>query len=150
MPPWASAPTTSYCPATTSPGCSLTVNEYSAPQAGQKPSERVATFSAPWPTFAPQRGQTRASSGTSGLARTAFDGSIAGAGGTRVSPAPIRAVVSRSVLLCRVGRPPKEAARADPRAVEPRCTDVRVRDVAGADAGVAARSLTSGEPQTSQ
>ncbi len=41
----------------------------SDPQAGQKPSERAATLSAPWPTLAPQRGQTRASSGTSGLAR---------------------------------------------------------------------------------
>ena len=52
-----------------------------------------------------------------------------------MSPAPIRAVVRRSVLLCRVGRPPKEAARAEPRAVEPRCTEVRVRDVGGADGG---------------
>ena len=85
------------------------------------------------------------------MASTALVGSIAGAGGTRVWPAPIRPLVRRSALVCRVGRPPNEVALAEPSAVEPRWIEVRVAVEPGDD-GVAAAGAggTSGEPHTSQ
>src|SRR5438093_13465570 len=105
-------PTTSYCPPTTSPGCSLGVNENGVPHFAQKPSARPGRPGRARPTFSPQAEQKRFSSGTSGLAMTTDCGSGTGADGTVVMPAPrcwIRAVALTSR---RVGR--LRPARAEP------------------------------------
>ena len=72
------------------------------------------------PTGEPQLGQFRFSSGTCGFFMIAWAGSITGAGGTRVSPAPSRADRSRwepertrLVIL-----EPSPAARCEPSAVD--------------------------------
>ena len=81
-------PRTSYCPATSSPGSSLGVNENRAPQCLQNPSATPGRPSRDWPTSCPQFPQNRRFSGTFGSARTAATGSRARTGGTSTSPAP--------------------------------------------------------------
>jgi hypothetical protein len=97
-----------------SPALSLGVNENGVRHCGQKPSARPGRPSRDRPTGDPQLGQNRRSSGTCGSRIIAFSGSIVGAGGTVVSPAPSRAPRSRvdDVPTLRVVRDP--AARADP------------------------------------
>src|SRR6478672_1146325 len=95
MPPCARAPTTSYCPATRSPGWSFGVKEKAWPHAGQKPSARPGRPSLLRPTGLPHLAQLRLSSGTSGFFRTTLDGSTRGIGGMVVRPAPSRADRSR-------------------------------------------------------
>src|SRR5260221_13907850 len=87
-PPWARQPSTSYCPATSSPGASLGVNENWVPQRGQYPSASPGRPSLPRPTGRSQAPQNRLLSGTCGSARTALAGSRAGTGGTSITPAP--------------------------------------------------------------
>src|ERR1700733_10937571 len=87
-PPWARHPSTSYCPATSSPGTSLGLKEYLVRQFGQNPSVRPGLPSRDWPTSCPQLPQNRRLSGTRGSARTAVAGSSASTGGTSTRPAP--------------------------------------------------------------
>ena len=81
-------PSTSYCPATSSPGTSLGLKEYRVRQLGQNPSVRPGRPSRDRPTGWPQLPQNRRFSGTWGLASTAVAGSSAGTGGTATRPAP--------------------------------------------------------------
>src|SRR5436309_6177940 len=97
-------PTTSYCPPTTSPGCSLGVNENGVPHFAQKPSARPGRPGRARPTFSPQAEQKRFSSGTSGLASTTDRGSGTGADGTVVMPAPRCWVSAVDATRRRVGR----------------------------------------------
>src|SRR5487761_773427 len=87
-PPWARQPSTSYCPATSSPGSSLGLKEYLVRQFGQKPSVSPGLPSRDWPTSCPQLPQNRRLSGTLGSVSTAVAGSSAGTGGTSTRPAP--------------------------------------------------------------
>src|ERR1700722_17050895 len=87
-PPCARQPSTSYCPATSSPGTSLGLKEYRVRQFGQNPSVMPGLPSRDWPTSCPQLPQNRRLSGTRGSARTAAAGSSAGTSGTSTRPAP--------------------------------------------------------------
>src|SRR6476469_8142193 len=111
MPPCATQPATSYWPATTSPLTSLGLNENGAPHLRQKPSSRPGFPSRDRPTGSPQRAQKRQFSATSGVAMIAVDGSLDGAAGRSLSPAPswLRAdPVTRAVV------PRRARAVADP------------------------------------
>src|SRR5260370_16827097 len=87
-PPKARPPSTSYCPATSSPAVSFGVNENRAPQFRQNPSVRPARPSRPRPTGCSQLAQKRLFSGTCGSASTALAGSRYGTGGISTRPAP--------------------------------------------------------------
>src|SRR6476660_6999436 len=89
------APATTYCPPTTSPSCSLGVNENGLRHVGQNPSVRPGLPSLDRPTGDPHDGQLRRSSGTIGSASTALAASTIGTGGIDVSPAPSLAPRSR-------------------------------------------------------
>src|SRR5947209_20240465 len=93
MPPWARQPTTSYWPATRSPGRSLGVNENGEPHLRQKPAVRPGAPSRPRPIGSSQLEQKRRLSGTTGSAMSASAGSRDGIGGISISPAPRRARV---------------------------------------------------------
>ena len=135
---------------------------------GQKPSVRPGPPCRERPTGAPQAGQNRRSSGTSGLTISARSGSITGIDGTLVSPAPSRAPRSLvdPVDVLRVVRDPGAircepigavAIRFDDEVAPERVDDVPARadsaptgcpdPVAGTGAAGAA---PAGEPQTSQ
>src|SRR3954463_12525763 len=88
MPPCARQPTTSYCPATTSPAASFGVNEKCAPQLRQNPSARPGVPSRERPTGSPHRAQKRRDSATEGAASTAPAGSRYGVGAIVTRPAP--------------------------------------------------------------
>src|SRR6478672_6881079 len=105
-------PTTSYWPPTTSPACSLGVNEYGARHFGQKPSVRPGFPSRDRPTGEPHDEQNRFSSGTDGFSSTAERGSATGAAGTLVIPAPRCCTRLVAVTNRRVGR--LRPARAEP------------------------------------
>jgi hypothetical protein len=90
MPPWASAPPTSYWPATRSPACSFAVKSNRSPQLGQKPAVRPGLPPWPRPTGLSQRVQKRRRSGTLGSAMTTDAGSADAIGATSTTPAPTR------------------------------------------------------------
>ena len=71
-----------------------------------------------------------------------------GAGGTVVRPAPIWPPAWVDFRVRRTGRPPKDVARAEPKAVTPRLAEVTARlTVVSVRSGAA---CSAGEPQTSQ
>src|ERR687894_751455 len=93
MPPCASAPPTSYWPATRSPACSFAVKSNRSPQLGQKPAVRPGLPPWPRPTGLSQRGQKRRRSGALGAAMTTDAGSadaIGAAAEATVPPLPAR------------------------------------------------------------
>src|SRR5215472_11586891 len=81
-------PSTSYWPATSSPGCSFGANENLLPQLEQNPSTSPGVPSRLRPTGRSHEPQNRLPSATTGLASTAAAGSRAGTGGISTSPAP--------------------------------------------------------------
>src|SRR6185437_4978709 len=97
-PPKARQPSTSYCPATRSPGSSFGLNENRVPQLRQKPSVSPARPSWPRPTGCSQPAQKRRLSGTCGSARMALAGSRYGTGGISTSPAPSRPRAERPLV----------------------------------------------------
>jgi hypothetical protein len=104
------------------------VNENGLRHFGQKPSVRPGRPSRARPTGAPQEGQDRLFSGTSGFRMITFDASTVGAGGTRVRPAPSRAARSRvdPEWVRRVVVEPLRRARCEPSAVELSRLELRV------------------------
>src|SRR5690242_15125228 len=99
-------PSTSYWPATISPGASLGANENGVPQCGQNPSTSPGCPSLPRPTGRSHAPQNRLFSATSGFASTAEAGSRAGTGGMSTRPAP-RWPRDDLVLPARVRRLPE-------------------------------------------
>src|SRR3954453_11231160 len=121
-----------------SPACSFGVKENGARQFGQNPSGRPGRPARERPTGLPQFGQYRRSSGTSGLTMIAELGSITGADGTVVIPAPRRAPRNRldvapggrfASVPRAAGAEPRgalasrneDAVRVDPTRAEPTC-----------------------------
>src|SRR6478735_3300824 len=147
-------PATSYCPPTTSPGCSLGLNENGVPHFGQKPSARLGLPARDRPTFSPHLAQKRLSSGTSGLAITIDFGSGTGTDGTVVMPAPRCWMRAVALTRRRVGR--LSPARAEPMGeldnlVETVGCFVAPGTPVGPDTADAATGLASaGMPQTLQ
>ncbi len=97
------------------------MNENPWPHCGQNPSVRPGLPSRLRPIFDPHLEQDRLSSGTcASFMRTAL-GSTSGAGGTLVSPAPIRAERRRCepLRVRRVDDDPDVIARAEPKAAVP-------------------------------
>src|SRR5262249_38099333 len=112
-PPCAIQPTTSYWPATRSPGFNFGANEYSRRHFGQKPSVRPGLPGRERPTGAPHAEQKRFSSGTSGFASTTERGSGTGSDGTVVMRAPRCCMRLLDARMRRVGRLAPEI-RAEP------------------------------------
>src|ERR1700745_870260 len=91
-------PSTSYCPATRSPGSRFGLKENRGPQLRQKPPVNPGCPSLSRPTGWSQPLQYRLFSGTCGLARTALAGSRYGTGGISTSPAPSRPRADRPLV----------------------------------------------------
>src|SRR5947209_2793370 len=157
MPPWARHPTTSYWPATSSPGPSFGSNENAAPHLRQNPAARPGWPFRLRPTGSSQPAQKRRLSGTLGSVSTASAGSRAGTAGISTRPAPRRLWPAWRVRVLPERRPePNEAAvavlgtRSLPDSLSPDgATEPAGTDAGGAaatDAGVRAGAI----PQTSQ
>ncbi|GAA1718532.1 hypothetical protein GCM10009702_20610 [Propioniferax innocua] len=114
----------------------------------QNPVVRPRRPSRERPTLAPQLGQNLLRSGTTGSVIMAFSGSTAGAGGTRVNPAPIRA--DRSREASRMRRVDSVPTIDDPSAVDAMWLDALVTEDRPASSSTGLGAVPGGEPQMSQ